>query len=361
MSTFCDFLVWYNNLDVGPFVTAVEWFQAFYFRKGIDVFKTAILVPGIARQLLFKSARKQHANFAFFDQNNDDLYQIIKQNIVGGPSIIFTRHHCAGKTFIGSGKQCGSILGFDANALYLQAIGKPMPVGPFVRRLADNNFRPEIRDRYMAAYYWMDWLVHNNHISIQHKLNYRREVRIGKYQVDGYAPATSPGEKATVFQFHGCYWHGQLCSLTRNIKDEKWKASSARKYKKTLQTTAYLKREHRVIEMWEYQFRQYCQENPAIYDFIDSTRPGFFQRHRGEISDKDIRESVFKGEIFGMVEVDIQVPEQWPLYFHHPSLSPYQYFQEMSPLFCTTDIPFDAIGHHVQRHGETNDLPKISR
>ena len=75
MTTFRDFLVWYNNLDVLPFVEAVEKFQQFYFDKGIDVFKSAISVPGIARQLLFRTARQHNVNFALFDENNKDLYQ----------------------------------------------------------------------------------------------------------------------------------------------------------------------------------------------------------------------------------------------------------------------------------------------
>lgn len=84
MTKFEEFLTWYNNLDVGPFVTAVERLQKFYFRKGIDVLKTAMSVPGIARQLLFKSAKDQQAEFALIDKKNADLYQTIKQNIVGG-------------------------------------------------------------------------------------------------------------------------------------------------------------------------------------------------------------------------------------------------------------------------------------
>ncbi|WAR05865.1 hypothetical protein MAR_021234 [Mya arenaria] len=72
---------------------------------------------------------------------------------------------------------CGSILDFDANALYFQAIGQPMPVGAFVRRLADNGFRPELRDKFMVAYYWMDWLEHTCNMKIQHKLNTGREVK----------------------------------------------------------------------------------------------------------------------------------------------------------------------------------------
>jgi hypothetical protein len=33
MSNFEDFLTWYNNLDVGPFVEAVENMQTFYFER----------------------------------------------------------------------------------------------------------------------------------------------------------------------------------------------------------------------------------------------------------------------------------------------------------------------------------------
>ena len=234
MRTFRDFLVWYNNLDVEPFVEAVENFQQFYFEKSIDVFKTAISVPGIARQLLFRTARKENANFALFDKQNEDLYQTIKHNIVGGPSIIFTRHYCAGQTRIRGKKQCGAILGFDANALYLQAIGQPMPVGPFVRRLTDNDFRPELRDKYMSAYYWMDWLAYAHGVDIQHKLNTGREIKVGKYPVDGFVAASKLGEKATVFQFHGCYWHGHLCDDTIDIRDEKWRAGSTNARKRPL-------------------------------------------------------------------------------------------------------------------------------
>ena len=46
MYTFADFLAWYNNLDVRPFVEAVTKMLAYYKSKGIDLFKDAISVPG---------------------------------------------------------------------------------------------------------------------------------------------------------------------------------------------------------------------------------------------------------------------------------------------------------------------------
>ena len=51
-----------------------------------------------------------------------------------------------------------------------------------------------------------------------------------------------------------------------------------------------------------------------------------------------------------MMEVDINVLDQWPDHFSHPTMTPYEYFQEMSPLFCTTDVPYDVTGSHMQTH-----------
>ena len=31
-------------------------------------------------------------------------------------------------------------------------------------------------------------------------------------------------------------------------------------------------------------------------------------------------------------------------------MTPYEYFEEMPPLFCTTDVPVDLIGEHMQDH-----------
>ena len=136
MTTFKDFLVWYNNLDVGPFVTALKKNCECYRHIRIDILKTTISAPGISRQLLFDAASKCGGYFALFDQQNKDLYETLKSNITGGPSIISTRYHEAGKTYIRSNSEypCKSIVGYDANALYLWALDQPLPVGSFFRR-----------------------------------------------------------------------------------------------------------------------------------------------------------------------------------------------------------------------------------
>ena len=95
MKTMRDFLVWYNNLDVEPFVEGLGKMVDFYKERHIDAFKDGISVPGLTMKYLFKISPE--ATFALFDEKNKDLHQTFKDNLVGGPSIVFHRYHAAGK------------------------------------------------------------------------------------------------------------------------------------------------------------------------------------------------------------------------------------------------------------------------
>lgn len=151
MTSFRDFLVWYNNLDLKPFVQAVQNLQKYYFERRIDIFKCSISVSGLARRMLFDSGRKEGASFA-----NEDLYDTIKQNVIGGPIIIFNRYHEVGKTYIrgNSEKPCGKIIGFDANALYLYCIGKKN-AGGFIRAPSSRQLIQTTETRSILYRLWL--------------------------------------------------------------------------------------------------------------------------------------------------------------------------------------------------------------
>jgi hypothetical protein len=189
MTTFKEFLIYYNNLDVEPFVTAVKKFQEFYRRKQLDVFKISISIPGIARNMLFKAAQDSGAIFQLIQKEDEDLYLTVKQNICGGPSIIFNRFHKADETRIrrDDGKVCKRIIGLDANALYLFAIGREMPHGSYSRLInEDGTLIPINRHpKHRSMYLWMDFVARRDRIKIKHKWNTNREVRIGPYLIDG--------------------------------------------------------------------------------------------------------------------------------------------------------------------------------
>lgn len=105
-----------------------------------------------------------------------------------------------------------------------------------------------------------------------------------------------------------------------------------------------------VVEMWECEFRDFCKTHPKIYGIRDKCRPTFSQKHRGAVTETQIINGVRFGQLFGMVECDIEVPEQWSLEFAHISKSPQEYFEEMCPIFSNTDVGFDDIGEHMQAH-----------
>ena len=144
--TFRDYLIYYNNLDVIPLTDAIDKMIAVYLKKGIDLLKQSVSVSGIARISLFRSPQVNE-KFGLFSQYESDVHTIFKENIVGGPSVVFSRYHENGKTNIRGDpeKTCHAIEGYDANSLYLWSLDQRQPTGlPIIRRKC-NNFKPSRR------------------------------------------------------------------------------------------------------------------------------------------------------------------------------------------------------------------------
>ena len=143
MKTFKDWLKYYNNLDVAPGLEALQKMKNFYIGKGIDIMKDAVSIPGVSLHYLLKGAIERKAELY---APSKEAYEMLKEAVVGGPSLVFTRYHEAGKTRIrshqypvpknekkaraaGAAKLCQNILGYDANALYLSTMLREMPCG----------------------------------------------------------------------------------------------------------------------------------------------------------------------------------------------------------------------------------------
>uniref|UniRef100_A0A1Y1LSM0 DNA-directed DNA polymerase n=1 Tax=Photinus pyralis TaxID=7054 RepID=A0A1Y1LSM0_PHOPY len=113
-----------------------------------------------------------------------------------------------------------------------------------------------------------------------------REVRLQEgLLVDGFSPATN-----TVFQFHGCYYHGceecypdQTAPLNGNKED-----SMFMRREKTLATSSRIRAAgYQLVEMWECAFRTFLTSNPEIATLLEGNnimkneplnpRNGFFE------------------------------------------------------------------------------------
>lgn len=136
--------------------------------------------------------------------------------------------------------------------------------------------------------------------------------------------------------------------MTQKVTDQKWRETHKAKHDKTVKTTILIRAQgYRVVQKWECYFRNDIRRNDKLKTFCDARKPPTPQR---SVTETEILEGVANGRLFGMVECDIRVSDKWPSYFQHPTMTPYEYFEEMSSLFCTTKVPFDLIGEHMQDH-----------
>ena len=139
MQTFGDWLEYYNNLDVAPFLEALQKMKEFYTSLGIDILKDAVSLPGVSEKYILRKTLQPRWGYKPPElySPNKEAYAMLKAAVVGGPSLAFTRRHVAGETRIRShqyedARLCRRILGYDANSLYPSTMMKEMPCGPGV-------------------------------------------------------------------------------------------------------------------------------------------------------------------------------------------------------------------------------------
>ena len=160
MQTFGDWLEYYNNLDVAPFLEALQKMKEFYTSLGIDIFKDAVSLPGVSEKYILRKTLQPRWGYKPPElySPNKEAYAMLKAAVVGGPSLVFTRKHVAGETRIRShqyeaAKVCRRILGYDANSLYPSTMMKEMPCGPGFVKSYDN---PEAYARVFPQFLWTE-------------------------------------------------------------------------------------------------------------------------------------------------------------------------------------------------------------
>ena len=330
METLREYLIWYNNRDVTPFLDAIAKQAAFYHNRHIDIFKDGISVPGLALSYMFNDL-PPNTFFTVFNETSKDLHHLVKDNIVGGPAIIFHRYHEKDVTKIRRGREtCRKIVGYDANALYLWALMQDMPTGWYTRRREENKFRPQQAQPFgQMAVQWLTWESAKSGCTIRHQVN-GREKRIGKRRVDGWC-----AETRTAYQFHGCFWHGCPKCYDQNETNSVNGKTMAVLLEDTKKNTAYLRRHVHVVEMWECEWKRERDPPP---------------RQKWQMTQNEILAAVIDGTLFGMIECDVRVPEHLQ-----------DHFAEMQPIFKNANVSRDDIGPYMRQYAEENDIMSTPR
>ena len=376
-----DYLRHYNIQDVIGFVEAVKTMLENYFAEEFDLFKRTISLPNYARNHVFRTC---NTIFPIFDYKDADLYKIYRASSAGGPSIVFSRHARRDETFIRNNplKPVKKIIGWDMNNMYGYCIAQDMPTGVFVQYHRVNlnggacQFRADVSTKYMDMYFWMDYVAETENVRITHKLNNKmRETKIKNFYCDGFSVS---GEQITVYEYDSCYYHfdcphcnsppppaasqmaatplaGDRLQQTFQQQQQQQKQQQLNDFQLRARQRTRDKRNYleslgiRVITMHECQFKKFIR--PKIQHIVDRYMPPNFRPGRRFNSERALLKAVRDGRLFGAVYCDLQVPEKWstePQAFRHATMTPHEYFEEMSPIFCVSDVNFENFGEHMK-------------
>ena len=136
------------------------------------------------------------------------MLEKIRQDMVGGPSFVFTRKAVVDETFIRKSKNlCESIVGMDPSELYPHLMCQPMPNGLYTRRNYDTESQKFIPRQNktrsfenMVLSYFQQTLPE---FEIESNVTTDRQKKIDCFSVDGIFGYHCN----TVFEAMGCYFH----------------------------------------------------------------------------------------------------------------------------------------------------------
>ena len=316
MVVFADFVRYYNNGDVVGFVEAVEKIVANERENKLDIFKESISLPGLTQRYLFMNLPRDDY-FVGFAREHKHLLKLLKDNIVGGPSIIFHRYHEKDVTLIKGKHLCKKVIGYDANSLYLYCLAQNMPTGFYEVLEKKNNYVRE--GRYSReAIQWLEHVMRTTEgVHIRHAEN-GGEVRIENFYVDGYDESTR-----TVYEYHGCFWHKHFCHAGYDA--EVWNNTLQRE--RTIRDLGY-----NVISItscvWKKmpESKDWYRPTPTV---PTTTVPA---KTQDEILD-DVRNEVIEG----FAVYSVHVPDEKKARF-----------SEFPPIFKNCEITIADIGEHMQ-------------
>ena len=173
-------------------------------------------LPNLANICLHKST---DAKFYRFTKGDKDLLQKIR-DVVGGPSIVFTRKAVVYETFIRkSTNVCKSIVGIDASQLYSYWMCQSMLTGLYTRwdfesersRLIPRQNKTRSFENMVMSYFQrtrQEW-------EIESFLTTGRQKKNDCFAVDGFFSHCN-----IVFEAMGCFYHFCPCQELRPSLNE---------------------------------------------------------------------------------------------------------------------------------------------
>ena len=213
---FSDFLKWYNFKDVVQTLEAMQKMFEFYHNKGNDMLNFGCTLPNLGSLCLHKST---DSKLYPFTESDKDLLEKIREDMVGGLFIVFTRKAVVDQTFIRkSSTLYKSFVSIDASRLHPYSMCQPMPTGLYTRwangsenrrfTAGQNEFRSF---RNMVLSYFQQ---SQPDCKIESKVITGRKKKIDCFSVDGIYYRCN-----IVFEAMGCYYHYCPCQESTSLSN----------------------------------------------------------------------------------------------------------------------------------------------
>ena len=338
MGTFKDFLRWYNNKDVVPTLEAKQKMFAFYHKKEIDVLKLGCTLPNLANICLHKSTS---AKFYPFTESDKNLLQKIREDMVGEPSIVFTRKAVVDETFIRNSRNlCKSIVGIDASQLYPSSMCQPMPTGLHTRWEYDtesNRFKPQQNksrnfENKVISYFQRQKLD----CKIESFYTTGTQKKIDCFKVDGFCAHCK-----SVFEALGCFYYYFPSQEARpSLSEEDIRRGNKKRELDQMRKQYIKEKEYNVVEMWECEWWNLYKTTACVKQHLRESIP-----YKRPLREESLLEPIRSGKLFGYVQCDIEVPEELK-----------EKFANYPPIFKNTNLGRHDTGSLMQDYAEKEGL-----
>ena len=299
---FLVFFKWYNNKDVVPTLEAKQKMIEFYHNKGIDMLKLGCTLPNLANICLHKST---DSKFYPFTESDKGLLEKIREDMVDGPSIVFTRKAVVDETFISkSSNLCKSIVGIDASQLYPHSMCQSMPTGLYTRWEYDSETK-RFTARQNKSRSFENMVLSFFHQSrpncrIESNATTGRQKKIDCFSVDGICYHCN-----TVCEAMGCYYHYCPCQEARpSLTDTDIERGIKERQLDEMCRDYIQQKGYQIVEMWECEWWSLYKTDASVKSHL---RENF--HYKRPLSEEQLLQGITDGQLFGYVQCDIEVPE----------------------------------------------------
>ena len=289
-----------------------------------------------------------NVKFYTFPEGDKDLLEKIGHDMVGGPSIVFTRKAVVGQTRIRSSSNTfKSIVGIDASQLYPYVMCQLMPTGLYTRlefnadlqRCKPRSDKTRLFENMVMAFFQNS----RPECNIESFYITGTQRKIDSFSVDGFC-----GHCNTVLEALGCFYHFCECQEGQPGLTDEGIVTGQKKREMNQISQSYLREKiYSFTETWECQWKLHMHENHQIKSFVRSTFP-----YKRPLSFENLLFLIRKGELFGCVQCDLRVPEKLKVKFE--SFPPF-----FKKFICFT-LRYWRLHEKIRRGKQTDDsTPEI--